>query len=113
LQRGRQRLGDKTVGGFAVLLGLSILFGSVFVWKAFDRGGSEIDIDAPLEYVGLALILFGTIGSFLAVPWLLPGLQLLSPGEPTRLRRFRLAVMAFVSSLIVSIVATVIYEAVT
>jgi hypothetical protein len=112
LRRGRQRPGSSNViGGVGIFLCFSIVFISVSIWRAVESG-SEIVIDAPAEYIVLPLIVFGALGSFYAVPWLLPGLQLLKPGEQTRLRRFRLAVLATLGSLIVSIVATVIYEAV-
>jgi hypothetical protein len=116
LRRGNQRPGGKNaIGGLAILFCFSIVFIGISIWRTIDQtsGSSEITVDSPAELAALLLIVFGAFGSFYAVLWLLPDLELLRPGEPTRLRRFRLAVMAFVGSLIVSIVATVIYEAVT
>jgi hypothetical protein len=113
LRRGRQRpRSSDAIFGLVLLVSVSIVFLGVFLWGAFHPTGSQ-GIETPAEGVWFLLTLFVALGSSLAIFWLLPGLQLLRPGEPTRLRRFRLAVMAFVGSLIVSIVATVIYEAVT
>jgi hypothetical protein len=114
LQRGRQRPGsNNAIPGIAFLSCFSIVLLSVFLLRAFRTTSSQIGIDTPAEYAWLFLTLFAAIGSIFAILWLLPPLQLLRPGEPTRLRRFRLAVMAFVGSLIVSIAATVIYETMT
>jgi hypothetical protein len=114
LRKGKQRIGNDSIQGgiFILVLVLTTLAG-VSILGAIDRNGQQIDVDTPAEYVILLLTVVGGIGSVYAVSWLLPDLQLLRPGERTRLRRFRLAVMAFVGSLIVSIMATVIYEAVT
>jgi hypothetical protein len=113
LGRGKQRPGSNTaVGGLGLLLCLSIVVLGVFLWRVFYPTGGQIGIDTPAEFAALVLILFGALGSFGAALWLLPALQLLKPGEQTRLRRFRLAVTAFIGSLIVSIAATAIYEAV-
>jgi hypothetical protein len=112
LRRGAQRpRSDETLLGVGIGVCFATLFIGIFVWRTFDPT-ERIVIDTPIEYLYLILILFGSVGSLLAVLWLMPGLQLLKPGEPTRLRRFRLTVMAFVGSLIASIVATVIYEVV-
>jgi hypothetical protein len=113
LRRGRQRPGsNNALLGLALLFCVSIGFLSVFLWRAFHPTSPQ-GINTPVETAWLLVTLLGAIGPFVAMVWLLPPLQLLRPGEPTRLRRFRLAVMAFVGSLIVSIVATVIYDAVT
>jgi hypothetical protein len=113
LRRGKQRpSSNNAVGGLGLLLCFTMVFLGVFIWRAFDTTSSEVGIDTPAEFAALILILFVALGSFAAVLWLLPALQLLRPGEQTRLRRFRVAAMAFVGSLVASIAATVIYEAV-
>jgi hypothetical protein len=109
LDRGRQRpAGFSTDGGIQLALMFSVVTASVTVWRAINRGDGEIGISSPLEYAGLALVLALGLSAFLVVGWVMPDLQLLRPGEPTRLRRFRLVAIGTLGSIVASLVAAVI-----
>jgi hypothetical protein len=109
LRKGRQSPGGNDIEkGIAVLVCFGVAIGGVYVWRALANTGSRIEIDTPAEYVSLLTLLATAFGALGAVFWLMPGLQLLRPGEQTRLRRFRGAVVAVAVSLITSLVATVV-----
>jgi hypothetical protein len=112
LRRGKQRpASNNSVGGLGLFLCLSIAIFGVIAWSALEPRDAE-GIQTPAEAVALFLTLAGALSSFFVVLWLLPALQLLKPGEQSRWRRFRVAVIAFVGSLITSVIASVLYEAV-
>jgi hypothetical protein len=112
LRKGWQRPGGANVeGGLAFLLGFGVAIADYLIWRALAGSESTAGIDTPAESLAMVLLLSTTIGTIFAVLWLLPGLQLLKPGEQTRLRRFRLAVITFAGSIVTSLIASVVYTA--
>jgi hypothetical protein len=113
LGRGRQwPTGASTDGGIALVLMFSIVIITGLTWDAVTKSEGKTEVDSPIEYAVLIFVVLLAISVFLVVPWILPDLQLLKPGERTRLRRFRLAAIGFVGSVGASLLASVIYTAV-
>ena len=111
LRKGLQRPGGtNTEGGLAFLLGFGVAIAGIIVWRALAGSRSLSALDTPAEIAALVLLLVATIGTILGALWLTPGLELLKPGEQPRLRRFRLAVIAFAGSVATSLIAALIYE---
>jgi hypothetical protein len=108
LGRGKQRLG--VIGTNVLIVGsiVTVVLLWVSVTAPLDRKGPT----PPLVAVALvALLILAVVGVGYGGSWLLPSLELLVPGAQARLRRFRLAVIAFASSVFASVAAALIYEA--
>jgi hypothetical protein len=108
LHRGKQRPG---VLGVNLVMVASIL-AVVLLWVSrvalLERNTT---MPAAVAAALVAALILAVVGISYGGSWLLPSLELLVPGAQTRLRRFRLAVIAFASSVFASVAATLIYEA--
>jgi hypothetical protein len=109
LRRGAQRLTKRTIEGILVLSAFALPIGVAGAIqliegnpRTYSTTGSVVAVSAVLVAVGMAA---GGI-------WLFPSLELLQPGTQTRVRRFRLAIVAFVASIVSSLAAGLIYDVV-
>jgi hypothetical protein len=112
LRKGMQRpAGTNTPTAIGLILAFGVFIACFNIWRALAGSESMREIDTPIDFVGVVLLLSATLGTVPAVLWLLPELQLLKPGDQPRLRRFRFAAVTFIGGVVTSIIATVIYEA--
>jgi hypothetical protein len=107
--RGRQYLSPNALAGIALAFSTAVVVAGVFVLRALGLMGATAFSVGGLV---LLLLVFGAVGLPYGVNWLFPALELISVGSHTRARRFRLAIFAFVVSVVSSLAATLIYEVV-
>jgi len=107
LRKGRQPLRANTIQILLVLSAVALATGVGLVTRAIERYPTEL---SPTGSALVILSILVAIGIVLGGIWLFPGLELLEPGSPTRARRFRFAILAFVVSILSSLVAAMIYD---
>lgn len=107
--RGRQHLSPNALAGIALILVIAMVAGGVIALRLLGMMDATGEA-SPVAGVALLLLVPGGVGVFYGVNWLFPALELISVGSHTRARRFRLAIVAFVASVLASLAATIIYE---
>jgi hypothetical protein len=108
LSKGRQPLGEQSIQGIAViaLFGMVIAGARTMVALQGPRAGAGVG-----GALGILVILVLGFSVLFGIAWLFPALELLEPGVPTRAKRFRVASIAFALSVLSSLAAALIYEA--